>query len=114
MHEYILPHLHYIKLRFHLTAQRDCSLPSWKGSLLRGAFGHALRRTVCTMQKNQACRDCMLRTQCAYTRMFETFVTEPPPRFLKQRKWLLLDPCSILGLKNNSTRMTRITRIFTD
>ncbi len=82
MQLYVLPHLHFLKLRFHLTAQKDCTLPSWKGSLLRGAFGHALRRTVCTMHKGQECKDCMLRSQCAYTRMFETFVTEPPPRFL--------------------------------
>ncbi len=83
MRSYQLPDLDYLKLRFHLIAQVDCTLPSWKGSLIRGAFGHALRRTVCTMKHGQECKECMLRSQCAYTRLFETFVTKPPPPFLK-------------------------------
>jgi len=82
MHLYKLPSIDYLRLRFHLKALNDCDLPAWKGSLLRGAFGHALRRTVCTMKQGQLCENCMLRAQCAYTRLFETFVTETPPRFL--------------------------------
>lgn len=35
------------------------------------------------MQRDQKCVDCLLKSQCAYTRLFETFVTEPPTRFLK-------------------------------
>jgi len=49
MEIYSLPQLDHLKLRFHLTAQTNCNLPPWKGSLIRGAFGHALRRTVCTL-----------------------------------------------------------------
>jgi len=79
---YTLPRINFLKLRFHLSAAQDCNLPEWKGSLLRGAFGHALRRTVCTMKAGQDCRDCLLISQCAYTRLFETFTTKPPPRFL--------------------------------
>ncbi len=78
-----LPSLCYLKIRFTLISQQECVLPSWKGSTLRGAFGHALKSTVCTMQRNQKCVDCLLKSQCAYTRLFETFVTEPPTRFLK-------------------------------
>jgi len=81
--EFQLPSLSYLRLRFHLKAQEDCTLPSWKGSLLRGAFGHALKRTVCTMKTKQLCETCMLREQCAYTRLFETFITKEPPPFLK-------------------------------
>ncbi|MDZ7262359.1 MAG: CRISPR system precrRNA processing endoribonuclease RAMP protein Cas6, partial [candidate division KSB1 bacterium] len=80
---YILPALNYLRLRFHLVAKKDYMLPSWKGSLLRGAFGHALHRSVCTMKKEQICQNCLLRTQCAYTRLFETFIPEPAPRFLE-------------------------------
>lgn len=83
MQLYTLPSIDYLRLRFHLKALKDCDLPSWKGSLLRGAFGHALKRTVCTMNKEQLCENCMLRDQCAYTRMFETFITNEPPPFLK-------------------------------
>ena len=80
---YLLPAIEYLRLRFHLKALKDCDLPAWKGSLLRGAFGHALRKTVCTMKPGQLCENCMLRDQCAYTRMFETFITGEPPPFSK-------------------------------
>jgi len=83
MQLYTLPAIDYLRLRFHLKALHECDLPSWKGSLLRGAFGHALKKTVCTMRPGQLCDDCMLRSQCAYTRIFETFITEQPPPFLK-------------------------------
>lgn len=83
MQLYTLPSINYLRLRFHLTAIKDCDLPAWKGSLLRGAFGHALRRTACTMKPGQLCDNCMLRSHCSYTRIFETFITEPPPPFLK-------------------------------
>jgi hypothetical protein len=83
MPHYALPELTYLRLRFHLKALNDCDLPSWKGSLLRGAFGHALKKTVCTMRSSQRCDDCLLRSQCGYTRIFETFITEQPPPFLK-------------------------------
>lgn len=83
MPHYALPELTYLRLRFHLKALNDCDLPAWKGSLLRGAFGHALKKTVCTMRSSQRCDDCLLRSQCGYTRIFETFITEQPPPFLK-------------------------------
>ena len=79
---YTLPRIDFLKLRFHLSAAQDCNLPEWKGSLLRGAFGHALRKTVCTMKRGLHCEDCMLNSQCAYTHLFETFVSKPPPRIL--------------------------------
>ncbi len=83
MSRYQLPSIDYIRLRFHLKALDDCDLPAWKGSLLRGAFGHALKKTVCTMRPGQLCDSCLLRSQCAYTRIFETFITEQPPPFLR-------------------------------
>jgi hypothetical protein len=82
---YSLPSLPCLRLRFSLVAQQEAFLPSFKGSLLRGAFGHALRRTVCVMGPQQPCPTCMLRKQCAYPRIFETII-EPEdkvPRFLR-------------------------------
>ena len=35
------------------------------------------------MRPGQLCDDCMLRGNCAYTRIFETFITDEPPPFLK-------------------------------
>lgn len=80
---YQLPHIPYLRMRFSLLAQRDSHLPFFKGSLLRGAFGHALRRTVCVMGPQQPCETCLLRRQCAYPQLFETFVEGEPPPFLR-------------------------------
>ncbi|MCI0692460.1 CRISPR system precrRNA processing endoribonuclease RAMP protein Cas6 [candidate division KSB1 bacterium] len=82
---YRLPSIPFLRLRFDLCAQKEANLPAFKGSLLRGAFGHALRRTVCVMGPQQPCPTCMLRKQCAYPRIFETLIEpdEPVPRFLR-------------------------------
>lgn len=82
---YQLPVVPYLCLRFNLTAVEEAFLPSYKGSLLRGAFGHSLRRTVCVMGPQQPCPTCMLRQQCAYPRLFETLIEpeENVPRFLR-------------------------------
>ena len=70
-------------------------LPEYAGSLLRGQFGDALRRTVCLTGLNQ-CRECQLYRSCQYPAIFETpapaehalqkfsavpnpYVIEPPP-----------------------------------
>jgi len=80
---YHLPAVPYLKLNFVLAAQQEAFLSEIKGSMLRGAFGHALRRTVCIMGAMHECRDCMLRRQCVYTRLFETYIEGEPPRFLR-------------------------------
>jgi hypothetical protein len=82
---YRLPSIPFLRLRFALSALQEAYLPAFKGSLLRGAFGHALRRTVCVMGPQQPCPTCMLRKQCAYPRIFETLIEpdEPVPRFLR-------------------------------
>jgi CRISPR/Cas system endoribonuclease Cas6 (RAMP superfamily) len=51
------------------------SLNAYSGSMLRGAFGMALRKAACTTRLND-CNACMLRRHCAYTQIFET---QPPP-----------------------------------
>ncbi len=51
--------------------------------MLRGAFGFALRNTVCVMSSRQLCSDCILKRQCANTKIFETLIFDRPPRFLR-------------------------------
>lgn len=82
---YQLPAIPFLRLRFTLIAEQEARLPAFKGSMLRGAFGHALRRTVCVMGPEQPCPTCMLRKQCAYPRLFETLIEpdENVPRFLR-------------------------------
>ena len=78
-----LPAIPYLRLRLTLRAEQPATLPPYQGSMLRGAFGHALRKLVCAAGPQQPCATCRLRRGCHYTRLFETFVDfiggEPPP-----------------------------------
>jgi CRISPR-associated endoribonuclease Cas6 len=78
-----LPSLPYLRLRAALRAERAARLPPFKGSLLRGAFGHALRRMVCVMGPQQPCPSCSLRGGCVYPRLFVTLIEGEPPPFLR-------------------------------
>jgi len=82
---YQVPSIPYLRLRFALISEQNARLHPFKGSMLRGAFGHALRKTVCVMGPEQPCPTCMLRKQCAYPRLFETLIEpdENVPRFLR-------------------------------
>lgn len=80
---YPLPAVPHLPLTFTLRAQAPARLPPFKGSMLRGAFGHALRRTVCSMGPEQPCESCRLRRGCVNTRIFETFVEGTPPPLLR-------------------------------
>lgn len=79
---YVLPRVPYLRLAFELRAVAPAVLPAYKGSMLRGAFGHALRRMVCVMGPGQECGGCRLRRECVNTRLFETFIEGEPPPFL--------------------------------
>lgn len=80
------------RYRFECVAQTSHRLPFYSGSMLRGSFGHALRRIVC-MTGQRDCTDCPLVATCPYTQVFEPtaapaaprhatlvpYVVEPPP-----------------------------------
>ncbi len=58
-------------LRFRFLAQDSIYFPAGKpGNILRGAFGTIFKRIACVPQCREA-RDCDLRAQCAYARIFE-------------------------------------------
>jgi len=80
---YTIPAIPYLRLRCVLRAEEEALLPSFKGSMLRGALGHALRKAACAMGPGQRCESCVLRQVCLYTRVFETFIEGEPPPFLK-------------------------------
>ena len=62
------------RYRLHWRALTPTQLPDYAGSMLRGAFGHALRRVAClTRQKD--CTGCPLLDTCAYSAVFA-----PPAR----------------------------------
>lgn len=62
------------RYRFEFIVLTPIRLPEYAGSMLRGAFGHALRRTAC-MTREKDCKTCPLYRTCPYPAIFET----PPP-----------------------------------
>lgn len=83
------------RYRFVFRMEDDLRLPEYAGSLLRGQFGAALRRTAC-MTGAKTCEGCPLLRTCPYPAIFETpapqshplqkfsqvpnpYVIEPPP-----------------------------------
>lgn len=59
------------RYRFDFIVQTPIRLPEYAGSMLRGAFGNALRRTAC-MTKEKNCKTCPLYRSCPYPAIFET------------------------------------------
>lgn len=51
-------------------------LPEFKGSTLRGALGHALKRITCALRR-QECASCLLNHTCAYAFLFEVKKVTP-------------------------------------
>lgn len=62
------------RYRFSFRMESDLRLPEYAGSLLRGQFGAALRRSSCMTGGND-CRTCPLLRTCPYPSLFEA----PPP-----------------------------------
>ena len=63
-----------VKFLLTISAIDPLSLPPYKGSTFRGGFGHAFKKVVCTI-RNKECNDCILKSRCIYSYVFET----PPP-----------------------------------
>lgn len=79
-----IPQLPIAQFLMTLRFCASATLPPYKGSTLRGAFGTAFRRSVCTARKS-SCELCLLRQRCIYSVVFETPVPEDNPLFKGQR-----------------------------
>jgi hypothetical protein len=62
------------RYRLEWRASTPLRLPDYAGSMLRGAFGHALRKLAC-MTKQKGCAGCPLLSNCPYPAIF----APPPP-----------------------------------
>lgn len=80
-----LPHIPIYKFNFQLEALEDMNLPRYKGSMFRGAFGTAFRRSVC-VTKLKVCDNCILKSQCSYFKIFETEVPDNNIKVLNKVK----------------------------
>ena len=63
-----------VRYAFEFEVTQPILAPEYAGSMIRGAFGRALRKTAC-MTKEANCKACPLYRTCPYTAIFET----PPP-----------------------------------
>ncbi len=78
-----LPLLPIYTYQLLFNVENKNRLPKYAGSAWRGAFGHALKKTVCVV-RDTPCADCMLKNACAYSYIFET---PPPADANKMRKY---------------------------
>jgi len=78
-----LNHFKFARFSFFLKAIGDIVLPLYKGSTLRGAFGHVFKKVVC-INREKVCNQCLLKNKCVYSYVFET---PPPPDSSKMRKY---------------------------
>jgi hypothetical protein len=63
--------IRYNRYKIKIKAKEEISLPSYKGSTFRGAFGVAFRRVVCALRKD-SCEGCLLNKRCVYAYIFES------------------------------------------
>lgn len=76
------PKLPITALRFRFATDTPPRLPALAGSAWRGAFGRALKQSVCVI-KGTTCPSCLLYRSCAYPYIFET----PPLDADKMRRY---------------------------
>lgn len=77
------PELAFTHYALFFTTKQTIKLPVYPGSAWRGAFGNALKKTVCII-RNTPCQACLLKSTCAYSYVFET---PPPENTEKMRKY---------------------------
>lgn len=93
---------------FHLTVRQQDTLQlrEQPGSMLRGAFGHALRELACITDLPD-CKQCPLNQTCQYTRIFETQLIQT-----HQNSQQSSNPY-IIKLPNSQIRIIHATQTWT-
>jgi hypothetical protein len=76
--------LDYGQYVFTCIFEDDAVLPFYKGSTLRGVFGHALKKVVCALKK-QECSECLLASRCLYPAVFEAIPSAGFSSAVRQR-----------------------------
>ncbi len=78
---------------FNLTVRQidALKLPKHSGSMLRGAFGHALRE-LCCITNLPDCSQCPLNQACRYTYIFETQLLDIANRQKASNPYIIIPP----------------------
>ncbi|MEF8712438.1 MAG: CRISPR system precrRNA processing endoribonuclease RAMP protein Cas6 [Accumulibacter sp.] len=84
------------RYRFEFQVRQTIRLPDYAGSMLRGAFGHALRQLAC-MTRQKECAGCPLLATCPYPAIFappappahrlQKFSQIPAPYVIEPSDW---------------------------
>lgn len=96
-----LPAISLARYRFTLAADDPMLLPPYKGSTLRGGFGHAFKRMVCFQPGVKTCTQCLLRYTCPYAYVFET--PAPPDAEVLSRNESIPRPLVIVAPAEQKT-----------
>lgn len=72
-------------LRFVYVPEETVLMPVYKGNVLRGGFGAALKNVACALRRAE-CDKCMLKSNCAYSQIFETPVPDDS-KYLEGRQF---------------------------
>ncbi len=67
-------------VRLHVAVDTTDTLPQHGGSMLRGAFGPALKQTVC-INPSFTCKECFAASECLFYRFYEQQNSYHPYRF---------------------------------
>jgi hypothetical protein len=86
---------------FHCRFTTQATLPVFKGSMLRGAFGHALKKVVCALRR-RSCADCLLSVTCVYSLIFEPHTIPPDRENIKSKTTLRPHPYVLQPPADNS------------
>lgn len=90
---------------FDLELRTDRPVSRFLTATLRGGFGYMLRSIVCTTPKAD-CAKCLLKHNCAYTFLFDTF---PPPDAVRMRTYTNIPrPFSFFSTQDGSRITLRL------
>lgn len=93
------PILPLSRFLFTFKYEGNNALPPYSGSAWRGAFGTALKHTVCVV-RNTPCQECMLKQTCAYPYIFET---PPPENATKMRLYTAAPHPFVIHISSNTS-----------
>ena len=81
----------FAKFEIVLEAMEMGNLPGYKGSMLRGALGNAIKK-LCCCSHSKSCEHCIMESQCVYRFVFETRAPKGMKRFRDAPRPYIVEP----------------------
>ena len=83
--------IEFAKFRIVMESMEDGYLPGYKGSMLRGAMGNAVKH-LCCCSSERDCDNCIMESQCVYRYVFETKAPRGMERFKNAPRPYIIEP----------------------